>query len=80
MFISKQEKNHLFRKIEGLEQSFDDICKSFTYLQEKLRSEIMPALEKQNLKKQKRTEYGKMYYAKKKLAKQDAASTTGQLV
>jgi methionyl-tRNA formyltransferase len=80
MFISKQEKNHLFRKIEGLEQSFDDLFKSFSYIQEKLRIEVMPTLEKQNLKKQKRAEYGKMYYAKKKLAKQDAASTTGQPV
>ena len=78
MFISTQEKNSLFRKIESLEQSFNDICKSFDHIQEKFRIEVMPNLEKQHLKKQKRAEYGKMYYAKKKLAKQNAANTTGQ--
>ena len=78
MFISTQEKNSLFRKIESLEQSFNDICKSFDHIQEKFRIEVMPNLEKQHLKKQKRAEYGKMYYAKKKLEKQNAASTTGQ--
>ena len=80
MFISTQEKNSLFRKIESLEQSFNDICKSFDHIQEKFRIEVMPNLEKQHLKKQKRAEYGKMYYAKKKLAKQNAASTTGQII
>ena len=80
MFISKQEKSYLFRQIEILEQSFNDLFKSFSHIQEKFRIEVMPNLEKQHLKKQKRAEYGKMYYAKKKLAKQNAASTTGQLI
>ena len=80
MFISTQEKSSLFRKIESLEQSFNNICKSFDHIQEKLRIKIIPDLEKQNLRKQKRIDYGKKYYAKKKLEKQNAASTTGQLI
>lgn len=59
MFISTQEKSSLFRKIESLEQSFNDICKSFDHIQEKLRIKIIPDLEKQNLRKQKGLPTGK---------------------